>query len=73
MDRFAGAFLVPAAHLKNELGAEETTPSLIEELVRLKHLYGVSMWALLHRLKRCWDHFRALISKIFFAPPHEVG
>jgi Zn-dependent peptidase ImmA (M78 family)/DNA-binding XRE family transcriptional regulator len=50
MERFAGAFLVPAAHLRNELG-EGRRALAYEELVRLKHLYGVSMWALLHRLR----------------------
>jgi Zn-dependent peptidase ImmA (M78 family)/DNA-binding XRE family transcriptional regulator len=50
MDRFAGAFLVPADHLREEVGTGRTAFAY-EELVRLKHLYGVSMWALLYRLK----------------------
>jgi len=50
MDRFAGAFLVPAEHLKNEIGARRTSLGY-NELVQLKHLYGVSMWALLMRLR----------------------
>ena len=50
MDRFAGAFLVPAEHLKEEVGTGRTAFAY-KELVRLKHLYGVSMWALLYRLK----------------------
>jgi transcriptional regulator with XRE-family HTH domain len=49
MDRFAGAFLVPADHLKNEIGARRTSLGY-NELVQLKRLYGVSMWALLMRL-----------------------
>jgi Zn-dependent peptidase ImmA (M78 family)/transcriptional regulator with XRE-family HTH domain len=50
MDRFAGAFLVPAQHLKEEIGHSRTVFGY-EELIRLKHLYGVSMWCLIHRLK----------------------
>ena len=49
MDRFAGAFLVPAEHLKAEVGAHRTSLGY-NELVQLKRLYGVSMWALLMRL-----------------------
>ena len=49
MDRFAAAFLMPAEHLKNEIGARRTSVGY-NELVQLKRLYGVSMWALLMRL-----------------------
>ncbi len=49
MDRFAGAFLIPAEHLKNEIGSRRTSLGYTE-LVQLKRLYGVSMWALLMRL-----------------------
>lgn len=51
MDRFAGAFLVPADHLKKEAGAHRTALGY-EELVQMKRLYGVSMWALLMRLEQ---------------------
>jgi Zn-dependent peptidase ImmA (M78 family)/DNA-binding XRE family transcriptional regulator len=50
MDRFAGAFLVPADHLRNEIGKIRHSLAY-QELVRLKHLYGVSMMALIFRLK----------------------
>jgi len=50
MDRFAAAFLIPADHLRNELGQGRKSLAY-QELVRLKHFYGVSMWALLMRLK----------------------
>lgn len=50
IDRFAAAFLVPADHLRKEVGTGRTAFAY-EELVRLKHLYGISMWALLYRLK----------------------
>ncbi|SOC89902.1 Zn-dependent peptidase ImmA, M78 family [Ensifer adhaerens] len=50
MDRFAAAFLIPADHLRNEIGASRTHFAY-RELVRLKHLYGVSMMALFYRLK----------------------
>ncbi len=50
MDRFAAAFLIPAEHLRNEIGSIRTHFAY-RELVRLKHLYGVSMMALLYRLK----------------------
>lgn len=50
MDRFAAAFLVPAEHLRNEIGSDRSSLGYAE-LVRLKHMYGVSMWALLMRLK----------------------
>ena len=39
MDRFAAAFLVPAGHLRNELGQGRRSLAY-QELVRLKHLYG---------------------------------
>ncbi len=51
MDRFAGAFLMPANHLRNEIGERRTSLGY-EELVRLKRLYGVSMWAMLMRLQQ---------------------
>ena len=49
MDRFAGAFLVPAEHLRQEAGTKrDRIPYL--ELRALKHLYGVSAAAMLMRL-----------------------
>jgi len=49
VDRFAGAFLIPADHLKDEVGTRRTALGY-KELVQLKRFYGVSMWALLMRL-----------------------
>lgn len=67
MDRFAGAFLVPAAHLRNEIG--DTRRSLaFQELVRLKHLYGVSMMALLVRLKDVGIISEAAYRNLFRSP-----
>ena len=49
MDRFAGAFLVPAEHLRQEAREKrDRIPYL--ELRSLKHLYGVSAAAMLMRL-----------------------
>ena len=49
MDRFAGAFLVPAEHLQQEAGkGRDRIP--YPELLALKHLYGVSATAMLMRL-----------------------
>lgn len=51
MDRFAAAFLIPKKHLLNEVaGARDALPPY-NELVRLKHLYGVAAAAILLRLK----------------------
>ncbi len=49
MDRFAGAFLVPADHLAEEAGARRHGMTY-HELMRLKRLYGVSAAAMLMRL-----------------------
>ena len=49
MNRFAGAFLVPGEHLIKEAGAHRHGMTY-HELVRLKHLYGVSAVAMLMRL-----------------------
>lgn len=67
MDRFAGAFLVPAIHLKNEIG-EERRVLAYQELVRLKHLYGVSMWTLLYRLKDVGIISEASLKNLFRTP-----
>lgn len=50
MDRFAGAFLVPAAHLRKEIGSSRSALGYAE-MVHLKRLYGVSMMCLIYRLK----------------------
>lgn len=46
--RFAGAFLVPRAVARRELGNKRSTLA-IDELHALKHKYGLSMQAWLHR------------------------
>jgi Zn-dependent peptidase ImmA (M78 family) len=51
MHRFAAAFLIPRRHLLKEVaGARDALPPY-DEIVRLKHLYGVSAAAILMRLK----------------------
>lgn len=50
MHRFAAAFLVPADHLRSEVGKHRQALAF-QELVRLKHLYGVGAAAMLLRLK----------------------
>ena len=49
MNRFAGAFLMPARRLAAEVGARRNRVTYYE-IVRLKHAYGVSAAALLVRL-----------------------
>ncbi len=49
MSRFAGAFLVPGQSLRDEVGADRHRITYYE-IVRLKHIYGVSAAALLMRL-----------------------
>jgi len=50
VSRFAGAFLVPAELVLDELGNRRTDVSL-EELLLLKPLWGVSAQCILHRLR----------------------
>ena len=50
MQRFAGAFLVPAEHLRAEVGTHRQGVTY-RELLRLKHFYGVSATAMLIRLR----------------------
>lgn len=51
MNRFAAAFLIPKKHLLNEVaGARDALPPY-NEIVRLKHLYGVAAAVILMRLK----------------------
>ena len=49
MNRFAGAFLMPEAHLRQETGNNRHGMTY-HEIIRLKRLYGVSAAALLVRL-----------------------
>lgn len=49
IDRFAGAFLIPKAHLEGEFGLGRHGLAY-QEIRRLKHLYGVSASAILMRL-----------------------
>ncbi|MCY4453098.1 MAG: XRE family transcriptional regulator [Immundisolibacterales bacterium] len=49
MNRFAGAFLVPAKSLLEETGAARRRVTY-HEIIRLKHTYGVSAAAMLMRL-----------------------
>ena len=51
MNRFAGAFLVPGQCLRDEVGADRHRITYYE-IVRLKHIYGVSAAALLMRLRQ---------------------
>ena len=50
MNRFAGAFLVPADHLRMEVGGNRVGITY-RELIRLKHFYGISAAAMLIRLR----------------------
>jgi len=50
-NRFAGAFLVPEVHIRNEIG-ERRHAIGYRELVDLKHLYRISAAALLVRLEQ---------------------
>ncbi len=49
MNRFAGAFLVPSQHLRDEVGGDRHWITYYE-IIRLKHMYGVSAAAVLMRL-----------------------
>ena len=49
MNRFAGAFLIPREHLEGETGRHRRGMTRIE-MMRLKHIYGVSAAAMLVRL-----------------------
>lgn len=48
-NRFAGAFLVPEPTVRFELGSSERRTLNIAELYSLKHKYGMSMQAWIHR------------------------
>ena len=65
MDRFAAAFLIPRDHLLTEVaGARDALPPY-NELVRLKHLYGVAAAAILMRLKDIGILSEATVSYAF--------
>jgi Zn-dependent peptidase ImmA (M78 family)/transcriptional regulator with XRE-family HTH domain len=49
VDRFAGAFLMPKEHVLAEIGKRRTALAY-EELMRLKHFYGVSAASFIYRL-----------------------
>lgn len=50
MHRFSGAFLMPSEHLALEAGGRPRRGFARAELIRMKHIYGVSAAALLMRL-----------------------
>ena len=49
VNRFAAAFLMPEQHLRAEIGAQRSAIAY-EELIHLKHFYGVSAASLIYRL-----------------------
>lgn len=51
IDRFAGALLVPADHLRGEVGAQRHGVAY-QEIKRLKHAYGVSASMILVRMRQ---------------------
>ena len=64
MNRFAGAFLVPGRHLLEEAG-EGRRRITYYEIIRLKHMYGVSAAAMLVRLGQVGVLSRAAIQRAF--------
>lgn len=64
MNRFAGAFLVPAEHLKREIGDRRANVSY-HEIVRLKHMYGVSAAMLLYRLAQTGILDQSIVDNAF--------
>lgn len=64
MNRFAGAFLVPAKHLRNEVGPRRFNIAY-QEIIYLKKLYGVSAAAILVRLGATGILSEAAISYAF--------
>ncbi|MFZ5551876.1 MAG: helix-turn-helix domain-containing protein [Bacteroidota bacterium] len=51
--RFAGAMLIPKEKLLEEIGSPKRTKILLSELGQLKKQYGISISALLFRLRDC--------------------
>ena len=64
MNRFAGAFLVPAQRLLEEVGARRHRITYYE-IIRLKHAYGVSAAAMLIRLGQVGVLQRATVQHAF--------
>lgn len=64
MNRFAGAFLVPAEHLRQEAG-EGRGRIPYPELLALKHLYSVSATAMLMRLGQAGVLTEAAVERAF--------
>jgi len=64
MNRFAGAFLVPGRHLLEEAG-EGRRRITYYEIIRLKHMYGVSAAAMLVRLGQVGVLPRVAVQRAF--------
>jgi len=64
MNRFAGAFLMPAEHLVNETGIHRHRLTY-HEIMHLKRFYGVSAAAMLMRLEQVGILSRAVIEYAF--------
>jgi Zn-dependent peptidase ImmA (M78 family)/transcriptional regulator with XRE-family HTH domain len=64
MNRFAGAFLAPADHLRSEFGANRHGITY-HELIRLKRFYGMSAAAMLIRLRDAGLLPEALVEHAF--------
>lgn len=64
MNRFAGAFLVPADHLRQEVGMPRHAVAY-HEIMQLKKFYGVSAAAILVRLRDVGVLSEAVISYAF--------
>jgi Zn-dependent peptidase ImmA (M78 family) len=64
MHRFAGAFLVPADHLRQELGVQRRSVAY-HEIMQLKKFYGVSASSLLVRLRDVGILSEAVVSYAF--------
>ena len=64
MNRFAGAFLVPGQHLREEAGAGRRGVTY-HEIIRLKHTYGVSASAMLMRLGQVGVVKQAAVDRAF--------
>lgn len=64
MNRFAGAFLVSGQHLREDVGVNRHRITYYE-IIRLKHMYGVSAAALLMRLGQVGVVSRAAVRRAF--------
>lgn len=63
-NRFAGAFLMPAEALWNEVGRHRTSISLME-MLRIKELFGASFQAITYRCKDLGIIGESLFKKLF--------